>query len=326
MQRTSLEAESAATVLVATWRDGLFVITGESRRHELAGQGIEALAPDGQGGALAIVSGHSLRRRTSDGRWRTLATSEVPLACCLPVADAIYVGTDDARVLRVTDDGQVEPLPGFDAVPGRDTWYAGSAVIDGRRVGPPLGVRSLAATADAGVLLAGVHVGGIPRSRDRGASWRPTIDIELDVHEVRAHPDDPRLVVAAAGGGFCISRDAGETWRVENDGLHAPYCSAVAFVGDDVLVAASTGHFATQGAVYRRPLDAQQPFARAGGGLPEWIDGIADTRCLATRASTAAVADHAGNLHVSTDAGRSWRRRAHGLPTPSSVVVSRVVP
>jgi hypothetical protein len=82
------------------------------------------LAPDGHGGALGIVSGHALRRRTPDGKWMTLATSEAPLSCCVSVGDVIYVGTDDARVLRVGDTGDIEPLPGFEAVAGRDTWYA----------------------------------------------------------------------------------------------------------------------------------------------------------------------------------------------------------
>src|SRR5260221_780275 len=158
------------TVLLAAWGDGLFVITGENRHQELAGQPVSALASDGHGGAFAIVSGHSLRRRTPDGEWLTLATSECQLACCAPVADVIYVGTDDARVLRVSANGNVEQLRSFEAVVGRDTWYAGSAVINGHRVGPPLGIRSMAATADGRVLLANVHVGGIPRSTERGAA------------------------------------------------------------------------------------------------------------------------------------------------------------
>ena len=310
------------TVLFATWGDGLFIITGDNRHHELAGQPIGALASDGHNGALAIVSGHSLRRRTSDGEWLTLATSEFRLACCAPVADAIYVGTDDARVLRVSANGNIEQLRSFEAVAGRDTWYAGSAVIIGQRVGPPLGIRSIAATAHGRVLLVNVHVGGIPRSTDSGATWQPTIDIDADVHEVCAHPTDPDLVIAAAGIGLGISQDGGTTWSVEEDGLHASYCSAVAFLGDDILVAASTDHFATQGAVYRRPLGARGPFTPVGGGLPRWIDGIADTRCLATLGSTAAVADRAGNLYVSTDAGSTWSRRAYGLPPPSSVVIA----
>jgi photosystem II stability/assembly factor-like uncharacterized protein len=310
------------TVLLATWGDGLFVITGENRHQELAGQPVNALASDGHGRALAIVSGHSLRRRTSDGEWRTLATSEFQLACCAPVADVIYVGTDDARVLRVSANGNVEQLSSFEAVEGRDTWYAGSAVINGQRVGPPLGIRSIAATADGRVLLANVHVGGIPRSTDNGATWQPTIDIDTDVHEVCAHPTDPDLVIAAAAIGVCISQDGGATWNVEHDGLHASHCSAVAFLGDDVLVAASTDPFAPQGAVYRRPIGVRRPFMPIGGGLPRWIDGKADTRCIATRGSAAAVADRAGNLYVSTDAGSTWLRRADGLPPPSSVVIA----
>jgi hypothetical protein len=313
---------TSRTVLLATWGDGLFVITGENRHQELAGQPVNALTADGHGGSLAIVSGHSLRRRTSDGEWRTLATSEFQLACCAPVADVIYVGTDDARVLRVSANGNVEQLRSFEAVEGRDTWYAGSAVINGQRVGPPLGIRSIAATADGRVLLANVHVGGIPRSTDNGATWQPTIDIDTDVHEVCANPTDPHLVIAAAAIGVCISQDGGATWNVEHDGLHASHCSAVAFLGDDVLVAASTDPFAPQGAVYRRSIGARRPFMPIGGGLPRWIDGIADTRCVATRGSAAAVSDRAGNLYVSTDAGSTWLRRADGLPPPSSVVIA----
>ena len=76
---------------------------------------------------------------------------------------------------------------------GRDTWYAGSAIVNGQRVGPPLGIRSVTATPD-GVLLVNVHVGGIVRSSDGGITWQPTIDIDTDVHQVCAHPTDPRMV------------------------------------------------------------------------------------------------------------------------------------
>jgi hypothetical protein len=147
------------TVLVATWRNGLFVVGGEIRGHELDDQSVRTLAPDGHGGALAIVNGRSLRRRSPGGVWSTIATTEWDLACCVAVGDIIYVGTDDARVLRVGANGELEPLRGFDAVAGRETWYAGSAVINGQRFGPPLGIRSITASPD-GALLANVHVGG----------------------------------------------------------------------------------------------------------------------------------------------------------------------
>lgn len=308
-------------VLAATWRDGLFVFTGETCYQELAGHPVRALAPDGHGGALAVVDGHSLCRRTVDGEWSTIATSEFQLACSVTVGDVIYIGTDDARVLRVNANGKIDQRGGFDAVAGRDTWYAGSALINGQLVGPPLGIRSITATSDGTVLLANVHVGGIPRSTDGGVSWQPTIDVDSDVHEVCAHPIHPDIVIAAAAIGLCISRDSGATWTVEQEGLHASYCSAVAFSGNNILVSASADHFATQGAVYRRPMDGHSPLVPVDGGLPKWIDGIADTGCIATRASTLAVADKAGNLYVSADAGRTWSRRANSLSTPSSVLI-----
>jgi len=309
------------TVLAATWRDGLFVFTGETRHQELAGKAVRALAPDGHGGALAIVDGHSLCRRTVDGEWSTIAISEFQLACSVTVGDVSYIGTDDARVLRVSANGKIDQLGGFDAVAGRDTWYAGSALINGQLVGPPLGIRSITATSDGTVLLANVHVGGIPRSTDGGVSWQPTIDVNSDVHEVCAHRIHPGIVIAAAAIGLCISRDSGATWTVEQEGLHASYCSAVAFSGNDILVSASVDHFATQGAVYRRPMDGHSPLVPVGAGLPRWIDGIADTGCIATRASTLAVVDKAGNLYVSADAGRTWSRHANSLLSTSSVLI-----
>ena len=122
-------------------------------------------------------------------------------------------------------------VDGFDSVAGRETWFAGSAMVDGQRLGPPLGIRSLAASANGSILFANVHVGGIPRSMDGGRTWQPTIDINSDVHEVRAHPANVDLVVAAAAVGLCLSHDAGATWTIERDGLHASYCSAVGFSG-----------------------------------------------------------------------------------------------
>jgi len=296
------------SILAATWSDGLFVFAGETRRQELAGHSVRALAPDQNGGALAIVDGHSVCRRTREGAWSTIATSQLDLACLAVVGDVIYLGTDDARVVRVSPNGKMDPLSGFETVPGRETWYAGSALIDGQVVGPPLGVRSMTATSDGAVLLANVHVGGIPRSTDGGVTWQPTIDVDSDVHEVCAHPLHPGTVIAAAAMGFCISRDGGATWTVEQEGLHASYCSAVAFSEKDILVAASTDHFAARGAVYRRPTDGKGPLQRVQG-LPSWLGGIVDTGCIATLGSALAVADKAGNLYASVDAGHSWLHR-----------------
>ena len=167
----------------------------------------------------------------------------------------------------------LELIDGFNDVEGRDAWFAGSAIVNGQRVGPPLGIRSVAANSNGSVLFANVHVGGIPRSLDDGKSWQPTIDINCDVHEVRAHHADPEIVVAAAAVGLCISRDSGTTWTIEREGLHAPHCYAIAISGDDILFSAAQDPFAAEGRIYRRPLRPDGIPAAVEGGMPTWTEG-----------------------------------------------------
>ena len=311
-----------SAILVATWGDGLFAVTGDGCTQEIANHPVSGLATDGRGGALAIVGRHSLRRRAPSGEWATLAMSEFELSCCMTARDTIYVGTDDARMLRLTHGGGVlDPIDGFDSVAGRDTWFAGSAIVNGQRLGPPLGIRSVAANSNGSVLFANVHVGGIPRSMDGGSTWQPTIDINSDVHEVRAHPTNPDIVAAAAAVGLCISHDCGATWTIERDGLHASYCSAVAFSGDDILVSASIDHFASQGRIYRRPVKPDGSLVAVEGGMPAWTEGIVDTGCIAVNGLFIAVVDKAGNFYASDDFGRAWSRMSARLPAPSGVLI-----
>lgn len=241
---------SKPTILVSTWCDGLFAVTGDWCRQEIADLSVRGLAPDGRGGSLAIVGGNSLWRRAASGEWVTVTTSEFLLSCCMAVQDTIYVGTDDARMLRMSDGGAVlEPIDSFDNVAGRNAWFAGSAIVNGQRVGPALGIRSVAANSNATMLFANVHVGGIPRSADSGRNWQPTIDINSDVHEVCAHHADPEIVEAAAAVGLCISRDSGATWAIEREGLQVPHCYVVAISGDDILISAAKDPFAVEGPI-----------------------------------------------------------------------------
>jgi hypothetical protein len=311
----------AHTILVARWADGIHVFSDTGRRHELTGRAVHGLARDADGHALAIVDGRSLCRRAATGEWTVLAQGETPLACAVAVGPRIYVGTDDARVLRLTKSGVLEPLGTFDAVQGRTSWFAGGVEIDGVWMGPPLGVRSLTATADRAILLANVHVGGVPRSDDGGVTWHATIAVESDVHQVLAHPSDPNVVVAATAAGLGVSQDAGRTWVIETEGLPSAYCSAVMFNGSEVLVSASPDHFAAAGGVYRRALSSPGTLAPIGGGFPANTVGIVDTGCMDSNASTLAIADQGGNLYVSSDGGGAWSRHAAGLVSPSSVLV-----
>jgi hypothetical protein len=53
------------TILISTWDNGVFRVTGNTVHHELPGQTVRSLADDGQGSVLAIVGAHSLRRRSA---------------------------------------------------------------------------------------------------------------------------------------------------------------------------------------------------------------------------------------------------------------------
>jgi len=150
-----------------------------------------------------------------------------------------------------------------------------------------------------------VHVGGIVRSIDGGTSWTPTIDIESDVHQVIAGPE-AGVVLAAAAVGVAISRDRGETWKVDTDGLHATYCRSITLAGDTLLVGVSEGPSSRRGAVYRRPLAGDGPFERCEKGLPEWFEGNVDTHRLAAAGDTVAFATEDDRVFLSEDAGASW--------------------
>lgn len=176
-------------------------------------------------------------------------------------------------------------------------------------------------TAPSGAILVNVHVGGILRSDDDGGSWRATIDLDHDVHQVLAL--DGALAVAACAHGFAASHDGGVTWDLHDEGLHATYSRAVAVAGDTALLSASSGAQGRQAAVYRRPLHAEGPFQRCRKGLPDWFEGNVDTFWLAGAPDgSAALATRAGDVYVSIDEGTSWEQAALGLPSVRCVVLA----
>ena len=290
--------------------DGLYALDG-SRERQVAGHSVTALSRD-----WAVFDSETVVYQANGG-WRQALTVRSPERS-LGIHGALLSRSDEAIVgwgsslTRVFKQKRFEPIQGFETVAGRDDWHA----VGSRK---PY-VRSLTATA-GGVLLANVHVGGIPRSTDDGATWQPTIDVDADVHQVRAHPDRPELVLAAAAVGLCRSDDAGATWTVHTDGLHASYCRAVATAGDMLFVSASTGPFTEEAAVYRRAIDETGPLQRCTDGLPDWQPHNIDTGCLDTDGSRVAFGGADGVVYGSDDAGRTWRVLADGLPPVSAVAI-----
>ncbi|MBM3672072.1 MAG: hypothetical protein FJW86_07830 [Actinobacteria bacterium] len=289
-----------AFALVGT-SNGITALDADGHAHfELDSGDVSRLARSTRG-CWAIVGGGRLLRRGDDEVWHEVAEVDGELTAVLPFADGALAGVRDGQLLRISTDA-AEAVSGFDEVQGRENWHAVPS-------GDPY-VRSLAATADAGAVLANVHVGGIPRSTDGGATWLPTIDPEVDVHEVRGHPSDEALVVAAAGAGFFWSTDGGVTWTEHNDGLHTTYARAVAFTSEGVLVSVSDGPFAREGAVYRWVLGTDEPLERCVDGLPDELAGNIDTGALDASGEDAVLVDQGGAVYVSGNTGLSWSHLA----------------
>ncbi len=291
---------------------GLWTLEGETSRsvEALAGRSVTALAL-GPASVWAVVDGSALLE-LRDGAWTTRASIDGPPATCVaPTRDGVLVGTEQARLFRLTGAG-LAPMPSFETVEGRDAWYT--------PWGDPADVRSIAVALD-GAIHVNVHVGGVARSRDGGASWAPTVDIEQDVHQVLAHPSRPDVVVVASAEGFGISRDGGDSWTFATAGLHAHYSRAVAVAGDHVLLSAATGFRGRRAALYRTPLDGAIRFERARAGLPEWFDDHIDTGCLAAAGPLAVLATQDGRVYRSRDAGAGWEPALKGLPPVTCVVL-----
>jgi hypothetical protein len=290
---------------------GLWEVAGDVSHpvEALAGHGVTALAQDGAR-TWAIVDGAALWECRDDAWSRRVAIEGPPATCVAAAPSGVLVGTEQSHLLRLTERGLAR-VESFEAVEGRAAWYT--------PWGDPADVRSIAVAQD-GTLHVNVHVGGVARSRDGGASWAPTVDIENDVHQVLAHPARPEVVLVASAEGFGLSRDGGDSWQFATAGLHAHYLRAVAVAGDHVLVSASAGFHGRRAAVYRRALDGGTRFERCVAGLPKWFDDNVDTACLAAEGSLVVLGTADGHVFRSLDAGVHWELLLKGLPPVGCVV------
>jgi hypothetical protein len=295
-----------STILVAT-ANGIHGFGGQGRPDvALADRSVTSLARDGSS-VWAILDEQELWHGIEQ-RWRHVADLEGLRATCIASVDGnVLVGTSEAHLFRLVDDGLL-PVEAFDRVPGRSSWYTPWG-------GPPA-TRSIANWDDD--VYVNVHVGGIPRTRDAGATWTPTIDIDADVHQVTTAEG---LVLAACAEGLAVSTDRGSAWSMRTDGLAAPYSRAVAVCGETVLVSSSNGPRGGRAAVYRASLSDGR-FERCEAG-PGWFDGNIDSFWLDALpdATLAAFATPEGTLYVSTDAGTTWDERATSLPQVRRVLV-----
>lgn len=295
--------------IVAATDDGIHDLT--TGDVTLAGRDVECVTRRRDGRRFALVDdGRVVLRSDASGEWREHARAEGDAVRVLHATDdAVLLGTVGAHVWRVDDGGRGERLDAFDAVPGRDRWKNPASA------GRP-DVWSFA-SCDGSVFVS-VHVGGLWRSDDGGASWVNVLEPDVDVHQVAARDG---VVAVSAQGGFATSRDRGETWSWTTDGLHAGYLQSVALSDGVAYVGASSGPFGDDAAVYRAsPFDA--PFARCSDGLPERFAPIGPYRLAADGEHLAVVSWGDPDLYVSGDGGASWSRSPRAVGGIRSLAVA----
>jgi len=269
--------------------------------------GVTALAREGTE-VWAVLDRHQIWRTRAGGWSHVVQVGNLDVECLADTVAGVIAGTSEAHLFRVVPPPTpVETVTGFDEVGGRDEWYTPWG-------GPPA-TRSISEDDDA--VYVNVHVGGIVRSRDQGRTWEATIDVDADVHRVWAGRPG---VFAACALGLAVSRDGGETWSVDDDGLHSTYCRGVTVCGDTVLVSASNGPRGGRAAVYRRAVGGGS-FERCRSGLPEWLDGNVDSGWLDATPELAAFGTADGRVFASADEGSTWNLVTADLSSIGAVLV-----
>ena len=306
-----MDGVSDMTVVIGT-PSGVRV-TGRSDGAGLEGRNVTALAA-GAGSWWAITDSKVVWRGGLDVSWECVGELDgLSGECLLPVDGQLFVGTSEARLLKLNGD-RLEAVAGFDTVEGRDSWYT--------PWGGPADSRSM--TVDgAQNLYVNVHVGGVVKSTDRGESWQPTgLDIHADAHQVLVGASASELIFAATARGLAVSRNSGASWSVESEGMHSRYCRAVAVTSGHVLVSASDGPGGRNACLYRRSLESAGWFEKCAGGLPDWFSDNIDTGLLAARGCFAAFGMRDGRVFVSDNEGSDWRLVEQGRSSINCVVVA----
>jgi hypothetical protein len=169
------------------------------------------------------------------------------------------------------------------------------------------GLDSLAAGVTPGVLY-GTNLGSFCQSTDSGDTWTCSPGSYTPwILEVPGDDPEAPLLFTSNGDSVLVSRDAGATWNVLTEGLHASYLRAVAFTRGDALVSACDGPFGARGALYRWDTLSGGALSRVRDGLPEWLVGNVDTGKLDAHDDAVAFAD-AESVYVSVDGATTWSR------------------
>ena len=324
------------SILVIATEPALLVARGSSRwvvEEHLKGESPESLAVDPETPTRVYCGtwGHGLWRSDDAGRtWEPagagIAHPEITaVAVSRSEHGVVYAGTEPSSVFRSEDAGQTwTDLSGLRELPSSRSWSF-----------PPRPethhVRWIETDPTAaGRVFVAIEAGALVRTLDGGRTWLDRVeDGPYDTHTAATHPLAPGRVYSAAGDGYFETRDAGEHWSSEVEGLRHHYVVGVAVDPADpdaVLVSAASGPYLAyspsraEAYVYRKA--GRRSFEPAMEGLPGGRGTIASR--FATLAGEPGVVYAANNHGVfrTPDAGRTWASLE--IPWPRGAFAHRV--
>lgn len=176
-----------------------------------------------------------LYRSNDDGAtWTDLGVprTEVYSVLVSPDGKRLYAGTHPAHLYVSNDGGDTwRELEGFQDLPSREEWFTPRHRNEAH-------VRSLGGHPEAPKrVVAGVEVGGVHTSEDRGETWTERrTGVQDDVHHVFI--EEAETYVASCGDGLYRTQDAGRSWtRLDEEIDHRYFREAL--VADGRLYAAA---------------------------------------------------------------------------------------
>ena len=228
--------------------------------------------------------------------------------------DAVLVGSEPAALFRSSDAGASwEEYKSFQDVPDSSNWGFHAPTRDSH-------IRDLAVSpSDAGLLYAGIEVGGVVCSSDGGNSWRQLPGLDDDIHCLHLGTDRAGRVYVATASAPYRSSDGGSTWEKINDGLARRYTlhiSAAPDNADDVLVTVSENARRKSPQFYR---------SADGGRTWQLVKGLgegeeAESMVVAFEWDPASpghvyAGTDGGGLYFSANRGQNWRQLPVTLPS-----------
>jgi photosystem II stability/assembly factor-like uncharacterized protein len=246
-----------------------------------------------------------------------------------------WAGVDSAGLFTSDDDGRSwQPVSSLNEHPTRPSWFPGAGGLCAHAV--------LVDPKNPERVWCGISAVGVWRSEDNGRTWtarntgikyvsedKEIPEIGYCVHGLAQDPDQAELVYRQDHAGMYRSRDGGDTWENNEQGLPSWFGFPIAIDPRTKTLFS----FPLESDEYRMPVDGQCRVYRSRNGGESWEPtsrGLPETRYHAGVLRGAMSVDAlepagvyigstSGDLFATTDGGDSWQQIPCRLPRILSV-------